>query len=852
MIKSSTKKWSRKALVLLFVVVVSGTFFTLMIRGDALRHEQGKALLVAKSIEACLPRTILDSIPENPQDINPMHYQELKALLQQVIRQNKEARFAYIYIKRQGKLYFLADSEPETSSGYSPSGQEFTEASQVDQQPFETGEAQVTPPVTDRWGTWVSVEVPIKAKSGEIGAVLGMDYDARTWKNKIWGETAESSVLVFLVILLILAHLRNNQRNKSLREEVALREKTERQIREKEAEYRLLFELNPQPTIIYDRETKQILAVNQAAVIKYGYSELEFSGLGIESVHLRRNERTSKKRSATNQPLNSVTEIWDHRLKNGDIIRVEVYACDLEYKAKNAQILLVNDISETIRIEDELRSKQKQLSNLVSNLPGMVYRCAFDNNYTMEFISEGCARVTGYTASEFVAGTISFNDLILPQYRQSIREKMQTSIQTKSYFEEIYPIKTASGEVRWIWERGRGVFNDDGELQGLEGYIEDYTGRKQTEQQLSKLSRAIEQNPVSIVITDSEGVIEYVNPVFTEITGYESAEVIGQNPRVLKSDEMPASVYREMWETITSGGIWKGEIINRRKSGELYWDYKTISGLFDDQGRILNYVGVGEEITERKRIEQELIKAKERAEESDRLKSAFLANISHEIRTPMNGILGFADLLKSPHLSPEHQLEFIEIIEKSGQRMLSIINDLIDISRIEAGETIIRIKPVDVNRLLKDIHLFFNQEALQKGIGLEFYPESPDNPLIMRTDGVKLNQILTNLIKNAIKFTEEGSIQFGYRMADSRVEFFVLDTGAGIPPDQQELIFERFRQGTINPSRKHEGAGLGLAISKAYVELLGGAIAVESDQGKGAKFIFDLPIELPESAVGVE
>jgi signal transduction histidine kinase/ligand-binding sensor domain-containing protein/CheY-like chemotaxis protein len=252
-------------------------------------------------------------------------------------------------------------------------------------------------------------------------------------------------------------------------------------------------------------------------------------------------------------------------------------------------------------------------------------------------------------------------------------------------------------------------------------------------------------------------------------------------------------------------------------------------------------VAIGEEITEKKRNEAELIKAKEKAEESDRLKSAFLANISHEIRTPMNGILGFADLLKSPDLSPENQQEFIEVIEQSGQRMLNVINDLIDISKIEAGEMNLKIYDTNLNLLVEELYKLFKPKADEKKLEFSYSAGISDEESIVMTDGGKLYQILANLIKNAIKFTNLGHIEFGYSQSDYQLNFFVKDTGIGIPEEQREIIFERFRQGSNSLNRKYEGAGLGLTISKAYVELLGGQMWVESELYQGTTFGFSIP-----------
>ncbi len=237
----------------------------------------------------------------------------------------------------------------------------------------------------------------------------------------------------------------------------------------------------------------------------------------------------------------------------------------------------------------------------------------------------------------------------------------------------------------------------------------------------------------------------------------------------------------------------------------------------------------------------ELKQAKEKAEESDRLKSAFLANMSHEIRTPMNGILGFADLLKEPDLSGDEQNQYVGIIEKSGQRMLNIINDLIDISKIEAGQMDLIVSEANINDQIDFLYTFFKPEAEAKNTNLTYEKALSDSLSNIITDKEKLYAILTNLLKNAIKFTDKGKIEFGYVKKENNIEFFVKDTGMGIAKDRQQAIFERFVQADLNISKPYEGAGLGLAITKAYLQMLGGEIWLESDLGKGSSFYFTIP-----------
>lgn len=238
---------------------------------------------------------------------------------------------------------------------------------------------------------------------------------------------------------------------------------------------------------------------------------------------------------------------------------------------------------------------------------------------------------------------------------------------------------------------------------------------------------------------------------------------------------------------------------------------------------------------------RELIQEKEHAQQSDRLKSAFLANMSHEIRTPMNGILGFTELLKEPSLSGDKQKQYIDIIRKSGDRMLSTINDIIDIAKIESGQIIVSISNTFINYEIESIYSFFKPEIEQKKLQFIYNPVKTEEAIYVNTDRDKIYCVFSNLVKNAIKFTSKGSIEIGYSKKGESLEFFVKDTGVGIGNEMKGVIFERFRQVEDGISRGYEGSGLGLSISKAYVEMLGGKIWVESELGKGSVFYFTIP-----------
>ena len=259
----------------------------------------------------------------------------------------------------------------------------------------------------------------------------------------------------------------------------------------------------------------------------------------------------------------------------------------------------------------------------------------------------------------------------------------------------------------------------------------------------------------------------------------------------------------------------------------------------------LEYIQQNEELTESldriQKMNAELLVAKNKAEESDILKSSFLANMSHEIRTPLNGILGFSGFLKDPELSKEKAVKFVDIIESSGQQLLTIINDILDISKIEAGQMSIYLEATNINELLKKIHEQFVMEAELKNLELILNPENLNEPIVINTDGNRLRQVFSNLIINAIKFTSEGIIEFGLALKNNFIEFYVKDTGIGIAPEDQSIIFRPFSKVAKATNHLYGGNGLGLSISKALIEQLGGTITLKSEPNKGSTFIFTIP-----------
>lgn len=369
--------------------------------------------------------------------------------------------------------------------------------------------------------------------------------------------------------------------------------------------------------------------------------------------------------------------------------------------------------------------------------------------------------------------------------------------------------------------------------------------------------KVLESGNILSLIVDKEGNIKFCNQYLLEITGYTESEIINQNIfKKLFPDEIKIKAYQIYTDNIAMRTVDENVIIplNKQNGDVLYinW-FNTL--FFSDKGEIEGVASIGVDVTESrvyekmleeknqkyKQINIKLKKSKEKAEISDRLKSAFLANMSHEIRTPMNGILGFADLLKNPELPAEKQQQYIQIIEKSGLRMLNLINDIIEISKIETGVIHLHKEQVRISEVLDYVYTFFKPEIDEKGLQFKTSITIQEG-LIIKTDRDKLLSVLINLLKNAVKFTQVGFIELGCHVEGNHLLCYVKDTGTGIPEDKQAAIFERFIQADPEDKMARQGAGLGLAISKAYIEKLGGKIGVQSEEGKGSEFYFTLPV----------
>ena len=899
----------------------------------------------------------------------------------------------------------------------------------------------------------------------------------------------------------------------------------------KESEEKLQSIFSAAPVGIGLVVNRMIFEINDAFCNITGFSRSDLIGKSSEILYPSKEDYEfvgqEKYRQISEKGLGTVETRF--KCKDGRVINIILSSSPLDTTDLSKGVTFtILDITARKNAENATKESYRQINTLIGNLIGLVYRCRNDQNWTMEFLSEGIRELTGYLPEEIINNArLSFNDIIHKDDRDYVWKEVQKALAIHKHFQCTYRIVKQTGEIRWVWEKGEGVFSDNNEFEFIEGFITDITERKQIEEELKnsetkfrsiaenlsdvifitdssgiinyvspaiksfgylpedcngkffgdyvpevelenamsifynalnsvniessvslhfkrkdnsvfyaeltgshfrfgdgsngvlgllrdvsgkmksenelrKLSRAVEQSPTSIVITDIDGRIEYVNPKFCEITGYSDDELMGKTPGILSSGETSREEYDILWDTIKSGNDWKGEFHNKKKNGELYWESASISPVKNDKDEITHFLGIKEDISKRKRSEQvqkalfvisnavittndleklieiiqeqigtiidtknffvafydedsdmlsspfvqdemdkisswpanksltgyviknnksillkkedilemnrlgvidligttaeswlgvplsiggkvngayvvqnyenadaydmqdldmlkfianqisqsiyrqkaivELKKALIKAEAGDKLKTTFLNNISHEVRTPLNGILGFAEIVSQPGLSEEEKKELLSMLYESSDRLLNTITSYMDISLVTSGNMSAIKKDFKPSKILQIIYDNFKSNSSAKGLNLLLEIPERINSISVNSDPEILQKIVSHLIINAIKFTNVGSIWFGYEIQHGVMEFFVKDTGIGIGKESIDKIFERFVKEDLGPSNISEGSGLGLSIAKGMIDLLGGSIRVESEIDIGSSFYFTIPL----------
>lgn len=741
----------------------------------------------------------------------------------------------------------------------------------------------------------------------------------------------------------------------------------EKEFKALEERFRKAFTTSPDAININRLSDGMYISINNGFTKITGYSEDEIIG----KTSLERNiwaDNKDRKILVNRLKEKGFVENLEakFKMKNGNIVDGLMSAAVIELNGEPHIISITRDISLRKKTEEELIRTKIHFEKMIDNAPDGIVQISADGD--LKYVSPSAKKIFGYSLNEEV--NIRPYSLIHPDDLPVVMRKLKGFI-INSLNVPIIEFRMKHKNSSWIWIEA--IFTNllsDPNVKAIVINFRDITLRRLTEEKLRNLSRAVEQSPATIVITDTKGNIEYVNPKFTDVTGYTYDEAIGNNPRVLRSGEQTKEFYKNLWDTILTGNSWKGEFHNKKKNGELFWEEAVISAIFDVEGRIINFIAVKEDITEKKKMEEKLIKseeefrsvwensvdamrlidkngiiinvnnaycnlfglskeqlignlfnvsyyirdndssltgfkenfagrtiqkkfeaeiqlkcgkkiwieltnsfvktedeglfllsvirditdrkvmikelteAKEKAEEIVKLKSYFFANMSHELRTPFVGILGYAEILKDSLENSDLQ-EYVNQILRSSKRLTDTLNKILNITRLEFDKLEPKYRNFDVCALVRQVAVFFQSSAKINNTTIN--TEIEGKSIIINSDDRILEDVLNNLVNNAVKYTHDGFIKLSVQKYSfnnkSSLIIKVEDSGIGIPKEKQVVIWQEFRQASEGFNRSFEGTGLGLTIAKKYVELLGGKISLVSEENKGSVFTISLPID---------
>jgi len=682
-------------------------------------NKSDQVLQIARYIEAALPKEDLKALEAKPGDIDKPQYKVIKNTLKAIIRVNPQARFAYLYTEQNGKIYFIADSEPEDSEDYSPPGQEYTEVKSENKQPFRDGKELVTAPFSDRWGTWISTLVPIKDDAtGKTIAVFGMDFNAKSWDNLLLFTVIKSSVLILLLLLAFLFLFKVQTKNRLLKNEIIVRKQTEEKHLESEERFSLLSRVTIEGIIIH--ENGIVKDLNAALLRLLGYEREELLNKNfMDFIYVDDIPIVLENIAKEHILLFEVRAVK----KNGEIFFAELDARNIQYQGKVLRVAVIRDITKRKQAEKALYESETRMRSI----------------------------------------TDSAQDAIL-------------------------------------------MMNPDGR-------------------------------------------VSYWNPAAERIFGYTSVEAIGQD---LHSFIVPQHYHEAHLAAFpaflkTGHGSIIGKTLDleaRRKDGTEISVQLSLSSIKINDA--WHSVGILRDITGQKKTEAALLKAKQESEMANKAKSIFLSNMSHEIRTPLNAIIGFSQLMNRDKQLTDLQKEYNISIIRAGEHLLELINEILELSKIEAGRVELNPTNIDLHSFSDDIHMLFKERAQSKHLQLIF-ETADDLPQYVVIDENKLRQIFVNLIGNAIKFTDEGGIAVRIRgnkinEGTSHLIVEIEDSGPGISENELDKLFKHFEQ-TSSGIKKGSGTGLGLALSRELAILMGGNITVSSQVGKGSVFTFHVEIK---------
>ena len=645
--------------------------------------------------------------------------------------------------------------------------------------------------------------------------------------------------------------------------DVTARRKAELAAKESQEQLRALVESAPEAILIYDVDEQKFVRANKnaARLFHLGLDELLQTSPWQLSPPTQPDGQDSKELAKyyIQRALQgkTVSFEWTHRTAKGRDIPCEVMLTRLPSRGRRLLRASVFDITQRKTAERELRYERYLLRSLLDNIPDSVY--FKDEHSRFLRVSKGLADKFGLASPADAIGKTDFDFFSEEHARQAREDELEVMRTGQPILGKTEKETWTDGHVTWSSTTKLPLRDRNGKVIGTFGITRDITELHRAEEALAqerdRLVTLMDALPDLIYVKDVDGKFVLANRALADFLGVASAQVLyGKTTRDFLPADLAEDFMKEDLAVISSGR----PLINREslvtdQSGNELWFLTTKVPLRDANGEITGVVGIDRNITDRKKAEEQLRRAKEAADAASRAKSDFLANMSHEIRTPMNAILGMTELLLiDPDVTP-NQREYLEVISSAGQSLLSLINDILDLSKIEAGRLELDVIPFSLQETVGDAVKSLAVRSHDKGLELACRIAG-DIPATVRGDPTRLRQVLINLVGNAIKFTEEGEVVVEVTRLEEKngrigVQFQVRDTGIGIAPDKIDHVFQKFQQADTSTTRRYGGTGLGLAIASRIVEAMGGSITVESEPGKGSTFAFDAQFEIvPQAA----
>jgi PAS domain S-box-containing protein len=618
-------------------------------------------------------------------------------------------------------------------------------------------------------------------------------------------------------------------------------------------------------TVIIEPETKIITYCNASFAKMHGYEADELIGKTIYSLHSA--DQLEDYKTKVFPEFEKYGEYhlkeFGRKRKDGSTF-IGLATTKLFSNEEGSPLFIAStviDISEQKKQEERIKDQNIRLKAIIEAIPDILFIVDKAGNY-LEYYSSGLSNAIGefnYLVGKRIA------DVFQPEDAALHLEKIKNAIELQRI--ETYEYRGITGNENRYFESRIVPMTQDKALR----FVREITDRKKSELEIKKLTIAIEQSPVSIIITDLEGKLEYMSPAFLKMTGYSYDELHGKPISMIKSGLTEGKTYENLWHTISKGKTWHNEWRNRKKTGELFWESISITPIQNETNRITNFLAVKQDITERKRFEEEIIelnqtlekKIQERtrqlersnkelehsrieADAANQAKSGFLSKMSHELRTPMNSILGFAQLLEQTELDPS-QKKKLDFILKSGNHLLQLINEVLNIAKIEAGEVDINLEPVELHDVIEEVSESFMPFAFTQDVSVK-YPKDRQNKIYVMADLLLLKQILINLLNNAIKYNyKKGNVIIYTELVSlenslvKKIRINIQDSGIGISKENINLLFKPFER-VGHESSLIEGTGLGLSVAEKLIKLMGGEIGVNSKPGTGSTFWIELPL----------